>query len=139
MDAFTAFTRETFAAFRADNREGPVQMLNLIRLQEHARYEDGRIASGAEAYATYSRISAPVFAGLGGRIIWRGRFELQLIGPSEESWDICFIAEYPSVEAFAAMFREPVYREAMVHRQAAVRDSRLIRFAGAAAGASFSG
>jgi hypothetical protein len=50
-----------------------------------------------------------------------------LIGPADERWDHCFIAEYPSVEAFVEMIRDPVYREAVKHRQAAVEDSRLIR------------
>ena len=54
---------------------------------------------------------------------------LMLIGPAEERWDHCFIAEYPSVAAFAEMIRDPVYREAVKHRQAAVEDSRLIRHA----------
>jgi hypothetical protein len=49
------------------------------------------------------RESHPVFSRLGGRIVWRGRFELMLIGPVEEKWDECFIAEYPSVGAFVAM------------------------------------
>ena len=35
--------------------------------------------------------------------------------------------EYPSVAAFAEMTRDPVYREAVKHRQAGVEDSRLIR------------
>ena len=26
-----------------------------------------------------------------------------LIGPVDEKWDICFIAEYPSVESFISM------------------------------------
>ena len=46
-----------------------------------------------------------------------------LIGPQEERWDHCFIAEYPSVAAFAEMIRDPVYREAVKQRQAAVEDS----------------
>jgi len=50
-----------------------------------------------------------------------------LIGPQEERWDHCFIAEYPLVSAFVEMIRDPVYREAVKHRQAAVEDSRLIR------------
>jgi uncharacterized protein (DUF1330 family) len=50
-----------------------------------------------------------------------------LIGPGEEKWDECFIAEYPSVDAFVTMIRDPVYREAVKHRQAAVLTSRLIR------------
>ena len=42
-------------------------------------------------------------------------------------WDVAFIAEYPSGAAFIEMVRDPVYREAVKHRQAAVADSRLIR------------
>ena len=58
MGAYTTFSRETFAAFKAQDRRGPVQMLNWIRLREEAAYEDGRSATGREAYAAYSRISA---------------------------------------------------------------------------------
>ena len=75
---------------------------------------------------------------LGGKIVWRGAFELMLVGPQEERWDHCFIAEYPSVEAFAALFRDPVYREAMQHRLAAVRDCRLVRYGASVAGSRFS-
>jgi uncharacterized protein (DUF1330 family) len=132
-------TKETFAAFRAKDRPGPIHMLNLVRFRERATYPDGRAASGAEAYAAYGRESGPVFAKLGGRIVWRGDFELMLIGPSDEKWDECFIAEYPSVAAFVAMIRDPAYREAVKHRQAAVLDSRLIRLAPAALGAMFGG
>ena len=60
-----------------------------------------------------------------------------LIGPSEEKWDECFIAQYPSVGAFVQMVRDPIYREAVKHRQAAVLDSRLIRMAHADAGTGF--
>lgn len=120
-------TKETFAAFRAHDRPGPIHMLNLVRLRTRAVYPDGREATGAEAYAAYGRESLPVFERLGGRIVWQGRFEMMVIGPAEEQWDRCFIAEYPSVAAFAAMLRDPVYREAVKHRPAAVEDSRLVR------------
>ncbi len=130
-------TRETFAAFRADDRPGPIHMLNLIRLRSLAAYPDGREATGAEAYQAYGRESLPVQSRLGVSIIWRGRFELMLIGPADERWDLCFIAEYPSVAAFVAMIRDPVYCEAVKHRQAAVEDSRLIRLAPGAAGIGF--
>ena len=122
-------TKQSFAAFRAADRPGAIHMLNLVRLRERASYPDGRAATGADAYAAYGRDSAPVFMRLGGRIVWQGRFELMLIGPSHEYWDHCFIAEYPSVSAFVEMIRDPVYREAVKHRQAAVEDSRLIRLA----------
>lgn len=130
-------TKATFAAFRTADRPGPIHMLNLVRFRDEALYPDGRAASGAEAYAAYGRESNPVFTRLGGRIVWRGSFELMLIGPSDERWDECFIAEYPSVAAFVEMVRDPVYREAVKHRQAAVLDSRLIRLAPTAAGSGF--
>jgi len=130
-------TKQVFAAFRENDRAGPIHMLNLVRLRASAGYPDGRPATGAEAYAAYGRESAPVFARLGGRIVWQGKFELMLIGPGEERWDRCFIAEYPSVAAFVEMIRDPGYREAVKHRQAAVEDSRLIRLALLAAGRSF--
>ena len=130
-------SKETFARFRDDDRPGPIQMLNLVRLRDRAAYPDGREASGAEAYAAYGRESAPVFTRLGGKVIWQGRFELMLIGPAEERWDHCFIAEYPGVAAFVEMIRDPVYREAVKHRQAAVADSRLIRTAPLPVGKGF--
>ena len=137
MTGFIDSTKETFAAFRAADREGPIHMLNLVRLRERASYPDGRSASGAEAYAAYGRESLPVFSRLGGSIVWSGRFELMLIGPPEERWDRCFIARYPSVAAFVEMIRDPVYREAVKHRQAAVEDFRLIRLAPGTAGTGF--
>jgi uncharacterized protein (DUF1330 family) len=60
-----------------------------------------------------------------------------LIGPESERWDMAFVAEYPSPDAFAAMIRDPEYREAVKHRQAAVADSRLVRMEPSAAGANF--
>ncbi|MBZ0129600.1 MAG: DUF1330 domain-containing protein [Rhodobacteraceae bacterium] len=121
-------TRESFARFRETRRAGPVHMLNLIRLKPQADYEDGRPATGAEAYSTYGRESGPIFRALGGRIIWSGRPEVMVIGPdSGEDWDIAFIAEYPSEDAFVAMIRDPDYQKVTYHRTAAIADSRLIR------------
>ena len=48
-----------------------------------------------------------------------------------------FIAQYPSGQAFIDMLRDPVYREAVKHRQAAVADSRLLRLKPGVPGARF--
>jgi uncharacterized protein (DUF1330 family) len=130
-------TREMFGKFRSLPEEGPVHMLNLVRLREKAEYADGRQASGAEAYAAYGRESGPIFRRVGGRIAWSGDFRLMLIGPTEERWDICFIAEYPSGAAFVEMVKDPDYQKAVRHRQAAVADSRLIRLAPRENGSGF--
>lgn len=137
MTGYIDPTKEVFAQFRENDRAGPIHMLNLVRLRQRAAYPDGRNATGAEAYEAYGRESGPVFTRLGGRIAWMGAFELTLIGPSDERWDHCFIAEYPSVSAFVEMIRDPVYREAVKHRQAAVEDSRLIRLKPVTPGKTF--
>lgn len=127
MTSFVDPTRETFQLFKDLPRDQPVHMLNLVRLRAKAAYPDGREATGLEAYRAYGRDSGPVFRRLGGRQVWIGRPDLTLIGPGDERWDIAFIAEYPTGAAFIEMLRDPVYRQAVLHRQAAVTDSRLIR------------
>ena len=104
-------TREKFGEFRGLAEEGPIHMLNLVRLRDEAVYPDGRKATGAEAYAAYGRESGPVFRRVGGRIAWAGDFRLMLIGPEDETWDHCFIAEYPSGAAFVEMVKDPDYRK----------------------------
>lgn len=137
MSGYIDPTRERFSAMMKLPDDGPIHMLNLIRLKARAAYEDGREASGAEAYAAYGRESAPVFKRVGGRIAWAGNPALMLIGPEEERWDIAFIAEYPSAAAFADMLKDPAYQAIVHHRQAAVEDSRLIRMAPRKSGGAF--
>ncbi|MDA9009369.1 DUF1330 domain-containing protein [Alphaproteobacteria bacterium] len=127
MEYFIDPDRERFGMFKDLPREGKIHMLNLVKLNDVAVYEDGTKTTGKEAYAAYGRNSGPIFKGLGGEIIWSGSFQLMLIGPQEEDWDICFIAEYPSAEAFISMIRNPDYQKAVKHRQAAVKTSRLVR------------
>ncbi len=127
MSGYIDPTKEQFAVFKDLPREGAIHMLNLVRLRAQAAYPDGRQATGLDAYRAYGRETAPILKRLGGRQFWIGKFELTLIGPADEEWDLVFIAEYPNAEAFIAMLRDPEYRLAVLHRQAAVEDSRLIR------------
>ena len=137
MTGYVDPERDQFEAFKALPRDEPVMMLNLLRFRGRAVYPDGREATGAEAYAAYGRESAPVFRRVGGEIVWRGTPQVTLIGPRDEHWDLIFIARYPSAGAFLEMVTDPVYREAVRHRQAAVLDSRLVRTTEAAAGQGF--
>ena len=129
MDGHIDPTKERFGQFKDLPADHAIHMLNLIRLRPLAAYPDGQKATGEEAYWAYARESGPVFQRLGGKVFWIGRPELTLIGPESEQWDMAFIAQYPSGRAFVEMLRDPVYREAVRHRQAAVANSRLIRLA----------
>ncbi|WP_170370802.1 DUF1330 domain-containing protein [Ruegeria arenilitoris] len=134
--------RAQFEAFKALDRDHPIEMLNLVRFRAKAVYPAGHDLAGAglsgvEAYRRYGAETAPIIARLGASIIWRGTFQTTLIGPQDEVWDEMFIARYPSAHAFLEMVTDPAYRAAVIHRQAAVADSRLIRTAPAPTGASF--
>lgn len=129
-------SRANFDAFKALPRDTPINMLNLIRYRERAVYPVGhsheaRGLTGREAYAEYGRTSEPIFTRVGGKTIWRGQFEAMVTGPAGagEQWDLGFIAYYPSAAAFLAMITDADYKLAVVHRQAAVLTSRLVRFA----------
>ena len=133
-EVFVDPTREAFDAFKDLPRDVPVEMLNLVRYRAEAVYPADHPAasdglSGAEAYRRYSRESGPIFERVGGSIIWSASPQLVLIGPADERWDAAFVARYPSAGAFLEMVTDPDYRRAVIHRQAAVETSRLIRTA----------
>ena len=126
--------RAQFDAFKGLDRDTPLNMVNLVKLRDKAAYPDdhalaAKALTGAQAYKNYGAESGPVLADVGGSILWRGQFEATLIGPSDEDWDVMFIAQYPNAHAFLQMISDPLYKQAVVHRQAAVVTSRLIRSA----------
>jgi uncharacterized protein (DUF1330 family) len=135
-------TRAQFDAFKDLPRDVPIEMLNLVRFNDLANYPgDHDLArdglTGAQAYARYGKDTGPILQKVGGSIVWRGGFEAVLIGPEDETWDAVFIARYPNAAAFLSMITDPAYQRAVVHRQAAVKTSRLIRCTPADQGASF--
>jgi len=125
-------TKAIMTAFRDLPKDRPIAMINLLRFKAVATYPadhpgHDKELTGAQAYAAYGKAAAAPFARVGGQQLWLGRPELTVIGPPDEAWDLAFIARYPSGEAFVTMLRDPEYQAAVIHRQAAVADSRLIR------------
>ena len=118
--------RDQFDDFKQLPRDKPVMMLNLLRYHDKAVYEDGREATGREAYAAYGRQSSPVFRRVGGEIVWCGKPQVMVIGPTDKHWDMMFVARYPTAGAFLDMVTDPDYQKAVKHRTAALLDSRLI-------------
>lgn len=141
-DIFIDPTRDSFDAFKALPRDEPIHMLNLLRYREAALYpaghpHAGKGWSGRRAYEEYGRTSGPIFRRLGGKIVWRGQFQLIVTGPSAMRWDDGFIAAYPGSAAFLAMVTDPAYQQAVVNRTAALADSRLVRFTPGESGDGF--
>lgn len=127
-------SRENFAKFKALPRDTPIHMLNLVRFKAQATYPEGhelagKGLTGAEAYGEYMRTIQPVLARSGGHIVWAGGFEAMVTGPAEWEWDETFVMAYPDAAAFFSMLKDPDYAPVVIHRQAAVATSRLVRFA----------
>ena len=142
MTNFVDPDRAQFEAFKDLDRDHPIEMLNLVKFRDAAEYPAGHSLAdaeltGAQAYGKYGSETAPIIARLGASILWRGVFQTTLIGPQNENWDAVFIARYPTAHAFLEMVTDPVYQMAVVHRQAAVETSRLIRCASTAGGEVF--
>jgi len=124
--------REAWELFKGLPRDQPIQMLNLVKLKPQAEYPEdhpdhGKPLTGLDAYRAYGRTTAHIFGRVGGRQVWAGKPQVMVTGPAAETWDLAFIAEYPTSEAFIAMVRDPEYRELVKHRTAGVADSRLLR------------
>ncbi len=142
MSAHIDPDRQAWDLFKGLPRDQPIQMLNLVRMKAKAEYpqghpDHGKDISGLEAYRAYGRTTAPILKRLGGRQIWAGKPQVMVTGPQDEAWDLAFIAEYPSSEAFMAMVRDPDYREFVKHRTAGVADSRLLRLSPVEPGEGF--
>lgn len=107
----------------------PLVMINLLRYRERAQYPAGAGAdpcSGREAYQRYAPVALQKVASVGGRIVWMGRVAASVIAPEGEEWHDAVLVEYPSRKAFLAMIALPDYQAAVLHRTAALEDSRLI-------------
>ncbi|MFI4966635.1 MAG: DUF1330 domain-containing protein [Caulobacterales bacterium] len=133
-DAYIDPDRQAWTAFKALPADQPIQMLNLVRLKAKAEYpqghpDHGKALTGLDAYRAYGRTTAHIFKRVGGRQIWVGKPQVMVTGPQSEAWDLAFIAEYPTSDAFIEMVRDPQYRDLVQHRTAGVADSRLLRLA----------
>ncbi|KEO91593.1 hypothetical protein EH31_02680 [Erythrobacter longus] len=133
-----------FQAFKDLPRDEPIHMLNLLRYRELAEYPQGHEHhgngwTGRRAYEEYGKTSHAIFAGVGGKVVWRGAFQTMVTGPEPDDkvWHDGFVAEYPNSGAFFAMIKDPDYQLAVVNRTAALLDSRLMRFKPGEAGGGF--
>ena len=131
-----------FQAFKDLPRDEPIHMLNLLLYRDKAEYPEGHEHagkgwSGRRAYEEYGKTSGPIFAGVGGSIVWRGAFQTMVTGPDIREWHDGFVAQYPNSAAFFEMIKNPDYQRAVVNRTAALVDSRLIRFKPGEVGGGF--
>ncbi len=125
-------TTEQVQAFLAQEWDGPLVMLNLLRYREEADYSHApdlapdEPITGRDAYGRYGMAVLPILQRVGARIVYAATASDSLIGPDDESWDDVLLVRYPDRDTFLAMTGSPEYLAIHGHRNAALADSRLI-------------
>ena len=117
-------TGEQLGAFAAGPDDGPIVMVNLLRYLDLA--SDGSGRTGREAYGAYGAVVVPMVIELGGSFEVVAAAHPTLIGPADEEWHDVVLVQYPSRAAFLDMISSDAYQVAMVDREVALADSRLI-------------
>ena len=125
-------TNEQGRALLLRGIEGPVTMLNLIRLREVADYSEyPELApvspiSGREAYDLYMAHTEPFLEAEGGSLTLLADGGEWFIGPDNERWDLVLLVRHAGIAAFMSMATNDSYLAGMGHRSAATADSRLL-------------
>ena len=91
------------ALFDRAPAEGKIHILNLIKFNERASYDDGRVSelAGSAAYALYDEVNRKVIAEFGGRVLFSGDANTLIIGPGAQcEYDRVVVFEFPSMDAY---------------------------------------
>lgn len=102
-------------------------MVNLLRFKREADdSHEGR--SGQQAYMRYGSAMREFVESKGGRFIWAGRVDLQVIGEEGgEGFDVVALMKYPSRKAFLEMANDPdVAKDIGRHRAAGLESQWLL-------------
>lgn len=94
----------------------PVVMVNLLRFNP----------SGEEAYRRYADKMVPFVESKGGRVIWLGRIDSQVIGEGGDSFHMVGLVEYPSRKAFVEIATDPYVQEIGEFRAAGLEGQWLL-------------
>jgi uncharacterized protein (DUF1330 family) len=118
-------TSEQLQTLLAGPQDSPVVMLNLLRFKADADPPDTG-ASGEEAYRRYAEPMVRFVEAHGGRVLWTGRIDAQVIGTGAEGFHMIALVEYPSRQAFVAIATDPHVLEIAVHRTAGLEGQWLL-------------
>jgi uncharacterized protein (DUF1330 family) len=86
----------------------PVVMVNLLRFKPTG---DASGATGEELYQRYARKMIPFVESKGGRLIWSGRVDSQVIGEGGDAFHMVGLVEYPSRKVFVEIATDAYVQE----------------------------
>jgi uncharacterized protein (DUF1330 family) len=104
--------------FLAEDDDGPVTMLNLLRFKP-----DG----GRESYARYAAAIGPFLEKVGGIVVYFGETTTPLVAPPQDTaWDAVLLVRYPSRAAFSAMVADSEYQQ-ITHLRTEALDAAVLQ------------
>ncbi|MGH7897074.1 MAG: DUF1330 domain-containing protein [Candidatus Binatia bacterium] len=118
-------TKEQIEALLTGPADQPVVMLNLLRFKERATAPDAGL-TGEEAYERYADAMTRFVESRGGRILWTGRVDSQVIGEAGDRFHSAALVEYPSRKAFVEIAMSPEVARIGVHRSAGLEGQWLL-------------
>ena len=118
-------TPEQIQTLLAGPSDGPVVMVNLLRFKAEADAPDDGV-TGEEAFRRYVAEMVPFVESKGGRVIWSGRIDSQVLGGGAEGFHMIGLVEYPSRQAFLEIASDPHVQEIAIHRTAGLEGQWLL-------------
>ena len=118
----TADQMQTLLSGPADQ---PVVMLNLLRFKPTADAPNEKV-SGETAYRRYVEKMVPFVESKGGRVLWSGRVDSQVIGEGGELFHMVALVEYPSRQTFLEIATDPYVQEIGIHRASGLEGQWLV-------------
>ena len=104
----------------------PVVMVNLLKFKERADESEGD-ATGQVAYGRYVEQMRKFVESQGGRFIWAGRVDSQVIGEDgDPKFDVVALVEYPSRQKFLEIVGSQKVSEIGDHRSAGLEMQWLL-------------
>ena len=128
-NSFLFPSKEAIEEARKNHNDGkPIIQVNLLSYRKTAKYEDEslNIISGEEAYKKYAEVAIKAVNKVGGRFLWYSKVRLTMVGRDIDQWDDVGIVMYPNLDKFVEMIDFDWYKQAIYHREAGLRDTRLI-------------
>ena len=121
---------EQLRSLLRSGEDGPLQFVNLLSYRARAAYPDGHELAfagltGAEAYGRYGVVALDHVVRRGGLLTLYNDVVQVLIGHTRH-WDQIAVMQYPGIDAFIDMVRDPDYQAGLVHRDAGLAETTIL-------------
>ena len=118
-------TAEQIRTLLSGPADQPVVMLNLLRFKPVADRPNDAL-TGEAAYRRYVDKMVPFVESKGGRVIWSGRVDSQVIGEGGDVFHVAALMEYPSRKAFVEIATDPYVQEIGIERASGLEGQWLL-------------